>query len=239
MRVGWSPGGTSTARSTLAKVRECSVVVADDNLIVREGLRSLIDKQDHLKAVGACETYEDLLATVDRLEPDVVITDIRMPPTSSDEGIRAAGELRRSHPSVGVIVLSQYLSAEYALALTKDGSEGRGYLLKERVFEPSQLVAAVDAVYHGGSVIDPEVVSSLIAKPRIENPLDALSRRELEVLREIAQGRANSAVARVLFISDRAVEKHINSLFAKLGLDADDDAINRRVQAVLMYLNVH
>jgi DNA-binding NarL/FixJ family response regulator len=212
-----------------------SVLVADDNLLMREGMRAVVNLQDGLEAVGAAVDYEDLLGMAKDLEPDVVLTDIRMPPSNEDEGIRAACELRRTHPHIGVIVLSQYLEASYALALIEGGSERRGYLLKERVFEPSQLTMAVQSVAAGGSVIDPDVVARLLAKQRSSSPLDTLSNRELDILREIAQGRTNAAIAEQLFIAEKTVQKHINSMFAKLGL-REDGVVNRRVQAVLLYL---
>jgi DNA-binding NarL/FixJ family response regulator len=213
------------------------LIIAEDSLLVREGVAKLLDGQDDVEVVALCADYDELMAAVAAHEPDVVLTDIRMPPTGTDEGIRAASELRESHPEVGVVVLSQYAEPEYALALLESGSEGRAYLLKERVSDPDQLLGAVRDVARGGSVVDPKVVEGLVtsrSKSR-RSPLEHLTPREHEVLAEIAQGRNNAAVAAALGLSDRAVEKHINSLFAKLGLSEEPD-IHRRVKAVLLYL---
>jgi DNA-binding NarL/FixJ family response regulator len=213
------------------------VVVADDNLIAREGILQLLALEPEFEIVAACGDLPDSLEAVEREAPDVVLTDIRMPPTGTDEGIRAASELRQTHPGLGVVVLSQYAEPEYALALLESGSEGRAYLLKERVSDPDQLLGAVRDVARGGSVVDPKVVEGLVtARSRSRrSPLEHLTPREHEVLAEIAQGRNNAAVAAALGLSDRAVEKHINSLFAKLGLSEEPD-IHRRVKAVLLYL---
>jgi DNA-binding NarL/FixJ family response regulator len=213
------------------------LIIAEDSLIVREGVAKLLGEQDDVEVVALCADYDELMAAVESTEADVVLTDIRMPPTGTDEGIRAAGELRISHPNLGVVVLSQYAEPEYALALLESGSEGRAYLLKERVSDPTQLLGAVRDVARGGSVVDPKVVEGLVAS-RSKNrrsPLEHLTPREHEVLAEIAQGRNNASVAAALGLSDRAVEKHINSLFAKLGLSEEPD-IHRRVKAVLLYL---
>jgi DNA-binding NarL/FixJ family response regulator len=213
------------------------LIIAEDSLLVREGVAKLLGEQDDVEVVALCADYDELMAAVASTEADVVLTDIRMPPTGTDEGIRAAGELRVSHPNLGVVVLSQYAEPEYALALLESGSEGRAYLLKERVSDPTQLLGAVRDVARGGSVVDPKVVEGLVAS-RSKNrrsPLEHLTPREREVLAEIAQGRNNASVAAALGLSDRAVEKHINSLFAKLGLSEEPD-IHRRVKAVLLYL---
>jgi DNA-binding NarL/FixJ family response regulator len=214
------------------------LVIAEDSLLVREGLATLLRAQKDLELVALCEDYDTLMAAVDAEKPDVVLTDIRMPPTGTDEGIRAASELRESHPSVGVVVLSQYVEPAYALQLFDGGSEGRAYLLKERVSQPEQLLAAIHDVASGGSVVDPKVVEVLVGAGarRKESPLDRLTPRELEVLSEIAQGKNNAAVAASLVLSERAVEKHINSLFSKLGLTNEPD-VHRRVKAVLLYLS--
>jgi len=214
------------------------LVIAEDSLLVREGLATLLRAQDDLELVALCEDYDTLMAAVEAEKPDVVLTDIRMPPTGTDEGIRAASELRVSHPSVGVVVLSQYVEPAYALQLLDGGSEGRAYLLKERVSQPEQLLAAIHDVAAGGSVVDPKVVEVLVGAGarRKESPLDRLTPRELEVLSEIAQGKNNAAVAASLVLSERAVEKHINSLFSKLGLTNEPD-VHRRVKAVLLYLS--
>jgi DNA-binding NarL/FixJ family response regulator len=169
--------------------------------------------------------------------PDVVVTDIRMPPTMSDEGIRAARELRTLQPKTGVVVLSQYAEPAYALALLEHGSGGRAYLLKERIADPAELVAAIVAVADGGSVIDPRVVEVLVNSRNTKpSPLDQLTTREKEVLAEMAQGKNNAAIGAALFLSDRAVEKHINALFSKLGLSEEID-VHRRVKAVLVFLS--
>ncbi|MEZ5322828.1 MAG: response regulator transcription factor [Microthrixaceae bacterium] len=213
------------------------VVVAEDSLLVREGLEKLLAFAPGVDPVAFVGDLEGLLDAVDRLQPDVVVTDIRMPPTGTDEGIRAAATLRRAHPRIGVVVLSQFLDPTYALELLAEGSEGRAYLLKERVSDPDQLVSAVTQVAAGGSVIDPKVVEALVdQRRRSENsPLQRLTTRELEVLEQIAQGRNNAGVAAALVLSERAVEKHINSIFSKLDL-AESPDVHRRVKAVLLYL---
>jgi DNA-binding NarL/FixJ family response regulator len=213
------------------------VVVAEDVLIVREGVLRMLGYQDDVEVVAAVEDLPTLIAAVDEHAPDVVLTDIRMPPTGTDEGIQAALTLRDSHPELGVVVLSQHIDANWALDLFARGSERRAYLLKERVSEPGQLVAAIREVAGGGSVVDPKVVESLLtSRTRKRSALDDLTQREREVLGEIAQGKSNSAVAKSLFLSVRAVEKHINSLFSKLGLSEEQD-VHRRVKAVLLYLS--
>jgi DNA-binding NarL/FixJ family response regulator len=216
-----------------------TVVVADDALLVREGVLRVIDHEPDLDVVGQCGDYDTLLALVEEHSPDVVVTDIRMPPTGTDEGVRAAVALRSSHPEIGVVVLSQFREPEYALSLLQSGSQGRAYLLKERVSERNQLVTAIREVARGGSVIDPMVVESLVAGRRQsqQDPLNGLTPRERAVLSQIAQGQSNEAVARSLSVSERAVEKHINALFAKLGLNEPSRAVNKRVTAVLLYLS--
>ena len=210
------------------------LVLAEDSYLMREGITSLIEIEDSLELVAACENYDELIDAVEEHGPDVVITDIRMPPTQTDEGIRAAKLIRDRHPDTGVVVLSQYAEPEYALTLFEGGSSGLAYLLKEKVGDLEQLKAAIDAVAAGGSVIDPDVVDLLVASKK-ESTLDRLTDRETEVLAEIAKGRNNAGVAETLFISERAVEKHINSIFTKLDLSQEDQT-NRRVQAVLQYL---
>lgn len=217
------------------------IVVAEDSYLVREGLVRLLESQDGLEVVDACEDYDGLLASVGSHAPDVVITDIRMPPTGTDEGVRAANEIRERHPDIGVVVLSQYVEPGYALALLEHGSSGRAYLLKERVSDIEQLRRAIDEVKGGGSVIDPRVVEMLVEarSRRRDSPLDRLTPREREVLSEMAQGRNNAGVAAALGLSERAVEKHINAVFSKLDLSADataDPDVHRRVKAVLLYL---
>lgn len=214
------------------------VVLADDSLLVREGVRKLLDHQPDITVVGCCEDLGTLLATVDAERPDVVVTDVRMPPTGTDEGIQAAARIRVDHPRVGVVVLSQYAEPEYALPLFEHGSAGRAYLLKDTVGDAGQLADAVRAVAAGRSVVDPAVVETLVAAraPARPSALASLTGREREVLSHIAQGRSNAAVGAALFLTEKAVEKHINALFAKLGLTAEPD-VNRRVKAVLIYLS--
>jgi DNA-binding NarL/FixJ family response regulator len=213
------------------------VVIAEDSLLVREGVRRMLDRQPDLEVVDEAADLPGLERAVAEHSPDVLVTDVRMPPTSTDEGIRAARALRATHPGLGVVVLSQYAEPGYANALLEGGSAGRAYLLKERVSEPGQLAEAVRAVARGGSLIDPAVVEVLVnAARRVRSPLDALTSRELEVLDQIAQGKSNAAVADALFLTERAVEKHINALFAKLGLVSEPD-VNRRVKAVLLLLS--
>jgi len=216
------------------------VVVAEDSLLVREGIAKLLGTADDIEVVDLVDDLPSLLASVKAAPPDVVLTDIRMPPTGTDEGIRAAAELRESHPGVGVVVLSQYVEPTYALELLEGGSERRAYLLKERLSDADQLVRAIREVAAGGSVVDPKVVESLVAaRSRTkESPLDRLTPREREVLAEIAQGKNNAAVASALVLSERAVEKHINSLFSKLGL-SEEPEVHRRVKAVLLYLSAN
>jgi DNA-binding NarL/FixJ family response regulator len=212
------------------------VVVAEDNYLVREGVVRLLDTQPDLEVIGAYEDFDALLAGVEADPPDVVVTDIRMPPTGTDEGVRAANVIRDAHPSVGVVVLSQFMEPDYALALLEHGSDGRAYLLKERVSDVDVLRRAIDAVVSGGSVIDPHVVETLVAaRARPQSPLDFLTPREREVLAEMAMGRNNAGIGAALGLSERAVEKHINSLFAKLGVTSEPD-VHRRVKAVLLHL---
>ena len=213
------------------------IVLAEDNYLVREGVRKLIETEPDLEVVEVCADYDSLLAAAEAHRPDVVVTDIRMPPTGTDEGIRAAAVLRERDASTGVVVLSQYSEPAYALAFLDGGSRGRAYLLKERVSDIGQLAEAIRQVADGGSVIDPVVVDSLVAaraKPP-DSPLHRLTARETEILSEMAQGKNNAAVASSLVLSERAVEKHINSIFSKLALSAEPD-VHRRVKAVLLFL---
>jgi DNA-binding NarL/FixJ family response regulator len=197
----------------------------------------LIEAQPDLELVAVCEDFDSLIAAVDAERPDVVLTDIRMPPTGTDEGIQAAKRIRADHPDVGVVVLSQFADEEYVYELLKDGAEGLGYLLKERVADVEELVRAAGEVARGGSVLDPKVVENLVArKDRMErSPLAQLTERERQVLEHMAQGKNNAAIARSLFLTERAIEKHINSLFHKLGLSEEPD-VHRRVMAVLAFL---
>lgn len=213
------------------------VVLAEDNVLLRDGISRLVDAQPDLELVGLAGDLPGLLDIIGEEGPDVVVTDIRMPPTGTDEGIQAAATLRQEHPGTGVVVLSQYAEPAYALALLADGSEGRAYLLKERVSEVDELLNAVREVAAGGSVIDPKVVESLVAGRRgPTSELHRLTPRETEVLAEMAQGKSNAAIAASLVLSERAVEKHTNSIFSKLGLSEERD-VNRRVKAVLLYLS--
>jgi len=214
------------------------VAIAEDNALLRDGLARLISSTKGFELAGTAATYDELLALVEKSKPDVVVTDIRMPPTGTDEGIRAANALREQHPGVGVVVLSQYVEPAYALALLEHGSEGRAYLLKERVSDVDQVLRAIREVAQGGSVIDPKVVEVLVeARSRRQgSAIDALTPREREVLAEMAQGRNNAGVAAALGLSERAVEKHINSVFSKLGLSEEPD-VHRRVKAVLLFLS--
>lgn len=213
------------------------MAVADDSLIVREGISKLLSSADGIEVVAMCEDYDGLLAALDEHSPDVVLTDIRMPPTNTDEGVRIAEHLRESHPSVGVVVLSQFAEPRYVLALLEGGSDRRAYLLKERVHDRGLLTSAIRSVAEGGSWIDPKIVEVLIAARTHADasPLRELTPREHEVLVEIAQGASNAAIAESLFLTKRAVEKHINSIFMKLGL-ANSDDVSKRVKAALLLL---
>ena len=212
------------------------LVLAEDNLLAREGLRSLLTADPEIDVVALCAGYDELMAAVDANAPDVVLTDIRMPPDFTDEGVRAANKIRTSHPRTGVVVVSQYDDPEFALALLNDGSEGRAYLLKERMSDPAQLLGAVRAVAHGGSAIDPKIVDALVRGRNARSPVAALSPRERDVLAEMATGKDNAAVGAALFLTTRAVEKHINGIFSKLGL-AEETEVHKRVKAVLVYLS--
>ena len=213
------------------------VVLGDDSLIVREGVRQLLDSDPAVDVVAAVGDVGTLRDVCDRERPDVVVTDIRMPPTNTDDGIRLATELRDTHPDIGVVVLSQFDDPVYALALLDKGSDGRAYLLKERVHNRAELTAAIHAVAGGGSMVDPKIVERLVHARGISesSPLNELTAREREVLGEIAQGKSNMAIAESLFLTKRAVEKHINAIFLKLGL-ADAEDVSKRVKAALMLL---
>jgi DNA-binding NarL/FixJ family response regulator len=212
------------------------LVVADDNFLVREGLSALLAEVEEIEVVAMATDTASLMAAVEETVPDAVLTDIRMPPTYTNEGIEAAKRIRAEHPGVGVVVLSQYVEEDYALALLVEGVTGLGYLLKERVGDVDELVRALREVSRGGSVLDPRVVEALVAS-RVagEGPLPNLTDREREVLQEMATGRNNATIASTLFMSERAVEKHIGAVFQKLGL-TDEQVTNRRVMAVLAYL---
>ncbi len=214
------------------------VVIAEDSYLVREGIRQAVEAAPDLEVVGVAEDLRSLEAAVERLQPDVVVTDIRMPPTGTDEGIRAAAALRSSRPATGVVVLSQYVEPEYALALLGGGAGGRGYLLKERIADMDQLAHAIREIAAGGSVIDPRVVETLVAarSRRPRSAFDTLTPRERQVLALIAEGRNNAGIADSLFLTERAVEKHINAIFSKLQLSEELD-VHRRVKAALLYLS--
>ena len=213
------------------------MVFAEDNYLVREGTAALLASVDTVELVGTAETRDELLAAVTELAPDAVLTDIRMPPSNTTEGIDAARRIRADHPEIGVVVLSQFAEEEYAYELLKDGAEGLGYLLKERVSDLDEVLRALGEVAKGGSVLDPKVVEALVsAKDRLaHSPLRQLTEREREVLSHMAQGQNNAAIAKSLYLTERAVEKHINSLFHKLGLSEEVD-VHRRVMAVLAFL---
>jgi DNA-binding NarL/FixJ family response regulator len=214
------------------------LVLAEDDYLLREGLRQLLETVADVEVAAVAEDYDGLLAAVERVRPDVVLTDIRMPPGMTDEGIRAAEIIRSTCPEAGVVVLSQYAEAEYALALLSAGAAGRGYLLKERVHNLTQLVDALKQVAAGGSVIDPKVVETLVAAraKQANSPIQSLTPREREVLAQVAEGKNNAGIAKTLFLTERAVEKHINSIFSKLQL-SEEVSLHRRVKAALIYLS--
>ena len=212
------------------------VVLADDNFLVRQGTAALLDEVDEIEVVDVAEEPTGLLAAVAAHSPDAVLTDLRMPPTFRQEGIEAAKEIRRRHPGTGVVVLSQYVEPDDVVDLLSDGVAGLGYLLKERVARVEELVAALHQVVDGGSALDPQVIEALLARRTGSSPLAGLTERELAVLAEMATGKNNIAIARTLYLSERAVEKHTNALFAKLALTEERD-VNRRVLAVLAFLD--
>jgi DNA-binding NarL/FixJ family response regulator len=213
------------------------VVFAEDNYLVREGTAALLSSASEIELVATVEDLDSLLAAVEQHRPDVVLTDIRMPPSHTIEGIEAARRIRAEHPEIGVVVLSQYAEDEYAYELLRDGAAGLGYLLKERVADLDEVVRALQEVAKGGSILDARVVESLVARKdrAARSPLAQLTEREHEVLAHMAQGKNNAAIAKSLFLTERAVEKHINSLFHKLELTEEAD-VHRRVMAVLAFL---
>jgi len=213
------------------------VVIAEDSYLVREGVVRLLEAQEGIEVVGACGDYDELIATVDAERPDVVLTDIRMPPTGTDEGIRIAADLRAQAPAVGVVVLSSHIEPTYALALFDGGSARRAYLLKDRLRDSTELTRAIREVAGGGSHVDPVVIDALVtARARREgSPLRELTDREREILALIAQGLSNAAIADALVVTKRAVERHVNAIFLKLGL-RDSQDVSRRVKAALVYL---
>jgi len=220
--------------------RTIRVVLADDSYLLREAITHVLASDPRFEIVATVDNGESLIAAVEAEQPDVVLTDIRMPPSGDDEGIVVANRLRMTHPDLGVVVVSQYADPRYGLALFAGGSDRRAYLLKERLHDRKQLVAALETVMDGGSVVDPKVVEALIAVQVREedSPLAELTPRELEILSEIAEGRNNQAIAEDLVLTKRAVEKHINAIFMKLGLSHAQD-VSRRVKAALIYLAQH
>jgi len=212
------------------------VVVAEDTYLVREGIRRLLEPEPDIELAAACGDLPSLLESIEAEQPDVVLTDIRMPPSGQDEGLQVADRLRETSPETGVVVLSQFAEPEYALALLEKGADRRAYLLKDRVGDAAQLAAAIREVASGGSVIDSKIIEALVAaRERSDSPLDELTPRERETLEEMAQGKNNAAIAASLVITERSVEKVIHSIFQKLGVGWEPD-VNRRVKAVLLYL---
>jgi DNA-binding NarL/FixJ family response regulator len=209
-------------------------VIAEDSVLLRAGLERLL-AESGVDVVGTCATAEDLLLKVGSYEPDVAIVDIRLPPTHNDEGMRAALEIRARHPSVGVLVLSQYIELGLAMTLLSDSAEGAGYLLKDRISDVEEFIGAVERVAAGGSALDPIIVSTLLSRRRSDDPLAGLTPREREVLELMAEGRSNQGIADKLVITLRAVEKYVSSIFGKLGLPSTGSE-SRRVLAVLLYL---
>ena len=212
------------------------VVYADDSFLMRQALEAVLERLDGVEVVAGCADGDALLAAVEEQGPDVVVTDMRMPPSGDEEGIRVANRLRQRHPGIGVVVLTQYAEPRYGLELLEAGSEGRGYLLKERVNDPRELHAAIEAVAHGGSVFDPAIVRLLVTSGSTDgDALDELTPRERQVLGEMAQGKSNAAIAEHLVLTKKAIEKHVGSIFSKLGLP-EEQVVSRRVAAVLLYL---
>jgi DNA-binding NarL/FixJ family response regulator len=213
------------------------VAIADDSYLLREAIGQILEQEPGVEVVAVCSDGDELLAAVEIHHPAVVIVDIRMPPSGDDEGITIANRLRETHPDIGVVVLSQFADPRYGLALLEHGSDGRAYLLKERLRDREHLMTAVEAVADSGSVVDAKVVESLIAA-RVQSgrsPLADLTQREREILSHIAQGQSNQAIANALFLTKRAVEKHINTIFMKLGL-TNAEEVSHRVKAALIYL---
>jgi DNA-binding NarL/FixJ family response regulator len=226
------PSDEGTQRRTPIRV-----VIGEDTFLMREALERIVSGFEYIEAVAFCADRGSLTAAIERELPDAVLTDIRMPPTGTDEGIQVARELRVSHPDIGVVILSQFADPSYVLDFLDSGSARRAYLLKQRVSDPQQLVAAIEAVVSGGSVIDPKVVEVLVRARTAgaRSPLSSLTRREHDVLAELAQGKSNAAIAESLVLTKRAVEKHINAIFTKLDLESPDD-VSRRVKATLLFL---
>jgi DNA-binding NarL/FixJ family response regulator len=214
------------------------IVLGEDSFLAREAISRVLERTEGIELLAACGDLDSLRTAIDETRPDVVVADIRMPPTNSDEGIRLAAELRSTHPEIGVVVLSQHAEPTYALVLFEGGSERRAYLLKDSVRGPAELSRALRTVAEGGSVVDPLVVEQLVEarRRREDSQLDRLTPRELEILAKIAEGQSNAAIAESLVITKRAVERHINSIFLKLDLREAED-VSRRVKAALLYLS--
>jgi DNA-binding NarL/FixJ family response regulator len=230
----FTPSGVPEPPPAVVDPGVLRVVVADDSYLVREALGFLLDTDPRVELIARCGDGDELARVVEAELPDVVVTDIRMPPSGDDEGIAFANRLRATHPEIGVVVLSQYADPRYGLALLQDGSEGRAYLLKDRFRDREPLIAAVYAVAGGGSVVDAKVVEALIAAR--QTGLDALTDREREILSRMAQGKSNQAIADDVSLTKKAVEKHINAIFTKLGL-VESEETSRRVKAALIYLS--
>ena len=233
----FTPSGGAEPRPSAAEDSLLRVVIADDSYLVREALGHLLDTDPRVDLIATCQDGRELAETVEAVLPDVVVTDIRMPPSGDDEGIAFANRLRETHPEIGVVVVSQYADPRYALALLDHGSDRRAYLLKDRLRDREHLISAIYAVAAAGSVVDAKVVEALIAARTASehSALAELTPRELEILAHMAQGMSNQAIAEALFLSKRAVEKHINAIFLKLGLAHAED-VSRRVKAALIYL---
>ncbi len=222
----------SSTQPLKARVR---VMIADDSFLIREGLRQVLEMAPEVQVVGLYADEPSLLEAVDAAAPDVVVTDIRMPPTQTDEGMRIAERLRLSHPKLGVVVLSQHGSAQYAAQLLEMGAAARGYLLKDRIHDLEHLVSTITAVARGECRIDARLVDELVARRRKSSPLEQLTPRQREILADIAEGKSNLAMAQSRGLTQRAVEKHVSEIFGRLGL-ANDETVSRRVQATLLYL---
>jgi DNA-binding NarL/FixJ family response regulator len=238
-RVGWHQAEQVCfdSRKHNDRLMALRVILAEDNYLARAGIVSVLESIDDVDLVAACSDLETARDAIDSARPDVVVTDIRMPPDHSDEGIRLADELRTTQPEVGVVVLSQHTDPLYAIALFDQGAAGRAYLLKERVRDRAELGRAIREVANGGSVVDPRIVEGLLSVHTLgaRTPLEELTPRELEILGLIAEGRSNNAIAGELVVTKRAVERHINAIFRKLELEESED-ISRRVKAALLYL---
>ncbi len=232
------PRRAAAAGQALIGEERVRVVVAEDSYMIREFLTSVLNAAPDIELVGVCATGKELQHAVTSLHPDVIVTDIRMPPAWTDDGIRIAARLRETDPEIGVVILSQYADPAYALALLARGTQRRSYLLKERIRNGSDLIEAIKAVAEGGSVIDPTIVDVLIEarSKAAHSRLSNLTPRERQLLGEIASGKSNAAIASSLFLTKRAVEKHVNSIFAKLDLPETED-VSRRVMATLIYLS--